>query len=233
MGIEEIRILAIEDELDIRTLILHNLKKDGYVAIGARTGEEGLRLAVTHKPHLILLDLMLPGMDGMAVCRKLRADAQLASIPVLMLTARNDEEATVFGLESGADDYLAKPFSNRLLLAHIRALLRRTEARVEEQRHEAELIVGEIRLVPRRMEVTVDGRRTDLTSGEYRMLQAMMRRPGIVFTRNQLIDLVHGTMHAVTDRAVDVQVVGLRRKLGRAGARIETVRGAGYRVSSE
>jgi two-component system phosphate regulon response regulator PhoB len=176
---------------------------------------------------------MLPGMDGMAVCRKIRKNPELKSTPVLMLTARSEEEDTVSGLEAGADDYVTKPFSNRVLLARIRSLLRRGGIFTDEDEDDKNLTVGGIRLVPEMREVTVHGRRVDLTAGEYKMLQVLMRRPGVVFTRNQLLDLVRGTLHAVTDRAVDVQVVGLRRKLGRAGAMIETVRGAGYRISPE
>ncbi len=230
---EEIRVLVVEDENDIRTLILHNLRKDGYSVLGAADGEEGLALAERHRPHCIVLDLMLPGMDGMAVCRKVRADAELRSTPILMLTARSGEDDMVTGLEAGADDYVAKPFSNRVLLARVRSLLRRSGVIGESETEVKPLAVGEIRLIPEKREVTVNGRRVDLTAGEYKTLQVMMRRPGVVFTRNQLLDLVRGTMHAVTDRAVDVQVAGLRKKLGPAGARVETVRGAGYRIAPE
>lgn len=231
MGKEHITVLAVEDESDIRMLLLHHLRKDGYRAVGAASGEEALRAAAEHKPDLIILDLMLPGMDGMAVCRKIRGDADLKRTPVLMLTARSEEEDMVSGLEAGADDYIAKPFSNRVLLARVRSLLRRSGFLDEEQDDGAVLSVGDIRLVPEKHEVTVAGRVVDLTAGEFKMLRVMLRRPGMVFSRNQLLDLVHGSLHAVTDRAVDVQVVGLRKKLGQAGTRIETVRGAGYRIS--
>jgi two-component system phosphate regulon response regulator PhoB len=227
----EIHILVIEDDGDIRTLLLHHLHKDGYSAAGAPNGEEGLRKAQERHPHLIVLDLMLPGMDGMAVCRKIRKNPELKNTLVLMLTARSEEEDTISGLEAGADDYVTKPFSNRVLLARIRSLLRRGGIFADESEDDGNLTVGEIRLVPEMREVTVNGRRVELTAGEYKMLQVLMRRPGVVFTRNQLLDLVRGALHAVTDRAVDVQVVGLRRKLGRAGSMIETVRGAGYRIS--
>ena len=233
MNKDEILVLVVEDESDIRTLLLHHLRKDGYAAAGAADGEQGLRLARERSPQLIVLDLMLPGMDGMAVCRKIRADADLRDTLILMLTARNQEEDMVSGLEAGADDYVAKPFSNRVLLARVRSLLRRGGFLGGDGEERGTLNVGEICLVPERREVTVGGRRVDLTAGEYGMLTVMMRRPGVVFTRNQLLDMVRGTMHAVTDRAVDVQVVGLRRKLGQAGTRIETVRGAGYRITRE
>lgn len=229
----EIHILVVEDERDIRTLILHHLRKDGYSTVGASDGEDGLRKAEERRPHLVVLDLMLPGMDGMAVCRKIRKNTETRTTPVLMLTARGEEEDMVSGLEAGADDYVVKPFSNRVLLARIRSLLRRSGVYASESDEEQSLTVGEIRLVPEMREVTVNGEQIELTAGEYKMLQILMRRPGVVYTRNQLLDLVRGTLHAVTDRAVDVQVVGLRRKLGGAGAKIETVRGAGYRISSK
>lgn len=230
----EIHILVVEDETDIRTVILHNLRKDGYSTAGAATGEEALAMAEERKPDMIVLDLMLPGMDGMAVCRKIRKNPGLKKTPVLMLTARGEEQDMVSGLEAGADDYVVKPFSNRVLLARIRSLLRRSGLLSDDDEEEEKgLTVGEIHLVPERREATVEGEKVNLTAGEYKMLQIMMRRPGVVFSRNQLLDLVRGAMHAVTDRAVDAQVVGLRRKLGRAGARIETVRGVGYRITAD
>lgn len=230
---DEIGVLVVEDEADIRTLILFNLQKDGYQAYGAPSGEEGLRLVAEKSPRLVVLDLMLPGMDGVAVCRKLRKNPDTRNIPILMLTARGEEEDVVSGLEAGADDYMSKPFSNRVLLARVRSLLRRSGALGDDSGADGTLSVGGIVLTPERHEVTVDGRKVELTSGEYKTLQTMMRRPGVVFTRNQLLDLVRGALHAVTDRAVDVQIVGLRRKLGPAGSMIETVRGAGYRISAE
>ncbi len=226
----DVHILVIEDENDIRTLILHHLHKDGYSAVGAADGEDGLKKVERGKPHLIILDLMLPGMDGMAVCRKLRGNPLTRNIPILMLTARGEEDDMVSGLEAGADDYVVKPFSNRVLLARVRSLLRRGGVFAGNDEETKSVTVGEITLLPEMREVTVSGRKIDLTAGEYKMLQVLMRRPGVVFSRNQLLDLVRGTLHAVTDRAVDVQVVGLRRKLGKAGSKIETVRGAGYRI---
>lgn len=230
---DAIIILTVEDEEDIRELLLHALRKEGFTALGAADGEEGLRLAGEHRPDLIVLDLMLPGMNGMAVCRRIRRDPLLKTTPILMLTARSEENDMVSGLEAGADDYIAKPFSNRVLLARIRSLLRRAGGLEDGDGPDGVLAVGGIRLIPEKREVTVDGERIDLTAGEYKMLQVMLRRPGVVFTRNQLLDLVRGTLHAVTDRAVDVQIVGLRRKLGPAGARVETVRGAGYRIAPD
>lgn len=229
----DIGVLVVEDDPDIRKLVLFNLGKDGYLAWGAATGEDGLKLFKEKRPRLVVLDLMLPGMDGMAVCRKIRALPDGAAVPILMLTARDGEEDVVAGLDAGADDYLPKPFSNRVLLARARSLLRRAGALGPETTEEGRLAAGPITLVPERRETLVDGRKVDLTSGEFKMLHIMMRRPGVVFTRAQLLDLVHGGLHAVTDRAVDVQVAGLRKKLGRAGHLVETVRGAGYRIAPE
>lgn len=227
----DITVLVVEDEADILTLLLFQLRKDGFEALGAATGEEGLRLVREKHPQLVILDRMLPGMDGTAVCRKIRSDAAIAATPVLMLTARGSEEDTVSGFEAGADDYVTKPFSNRVLLARVRSLLRRSGRLDSDPAGEDTLAVGDIELCPERREVTVRGTKVELTAGEFKMLQVMMRRPGIVFARDQLLDMVHGSLHAVTERAVDVQVVGLRKKLGAAGSHIETVRGAGYRIA--
>ncbi len=234
MSKDEITIFVIEDEEDINKLLLFNLRKEGYVACGAGSGEEGLKMLAETRPDLLILDLMLPGMDGMAVCRKMKQHPDLKNIPILMLTARNEEEDVVSGFDAGADDYVAKPFSNRVLMARVRSLLRRSGLVEDEDQSDTQsLSVGEITLLPERREVTVDNKPVELTAGEYKMLQVMMRRPGVVFTRYQLLDLVRGALHAVTDRAVDVQIVGLRKKLGKAGKRIETVRGAGYRISQK
>lgn len=232
------RVLVVEDDPDIRKLLLFNLGKDGYDAFGAANGEEGLRLFAEKAPDLVILDLMLPGMDGMAVCRRIRRDAERGGVPILMLTARSGEDDMVSGLEAGADDYVPKPFSNRVLLARVRTLLRRGgrdaggggSGSGSGGGNAGTLTVGPLSLNPERREATVFGRPVELTAGEFKTLQVMMRRPGVVFTRAQLLDLVRGNLHAVTDRAVDVQVASLRKKLDRAGSMVETVRGAGYRV---
>ncbi len=230
---DEITILVIEDEADIRTLLTFQLAKEGYRTLEAGDGETGLRLLKEQLPQLLVLDLLLPGMDGMAVCRKARANPDTRRTLILMLTARGQDEDMVSGLEAGADDYVAKPFSNQVLLARVRSLLRRGMLLEETERETVELTVAGITLRPETREVLVEGGRVELTAGEFKMLRVMMRRPGVVFERGQLLDLVRGSLHAVTERAVDVQVAGLRRKLGAAGARIETVRGAGYRITNE
>jgi two-component system alkaline phosphatase synthesis response regulator PhoP len=220
-------ILVIEDEEDIRELIRYNLEKDGYRVLMAHSGEDGLELARRSAPSLVLLDLMLPGIDGLEVCRQLKSDAALKAIPVVIVTARGDEPDVVSGLELGADDYISKPFSPKVLLARVKTVLRRNKAgEVDPQmvvRHER------LSVNPQRREVSIDNELIDLTNTEFKLLHFLMRKPGIVFTRDQIVDGVHGDDYPVTDRSVDVQVVGLRKKLHEYGACIETVRGVGYR----
>ena len=178
-------------------------------------------------PDLVLLDLMLPGVDGFAVTRALKADARTAQIPIAFLSARGDEADIVAGLELGAEDYITKPFSPRVLVARVKAILRRrAEAPPAEK---AILKAHEMTINPGRHEVLVGGKPVELTSTEFRLLHYIARRPGWVFTRNQIIDAVRGEDSAVTDRSVDVHVVSLRKKLGIAGKHIETIRGVGYR----
>ena len=222
------KILIVEDEEDIRELIEYSLVKQGYQVIPAETGEKGLNLLQSEVPDLILLDLMLPGIDGLEVCRKLKRDPDTEVIPLIMLTAKGEESDIVAGLELGADDYLTKPFSPRVLTARIRAVLRRkTEEPLDEQE---ELRIHDLTIHPGRHEVLVDGKAIPpLTATEFRVMHALAQRPGWVFTRHQIANTVHGGDHFVTDRSVDVQIVGLRKKLGQAAAYIETIRGVGYR----
>lgn len=219
-------VLVVEDEESILELLRYNLDKAGFTVIPAASGEEGLALARQRRPDLILLDLMLPGIDGLEVCRQLKKSKETESIPVVMLTARGEEADIVAGLELGADDYLTKPFSPRVLLAHIGATLRRTYV-VPATRDT--LAAGAIFLDRGRRETTVSGSPVELTFTEFEVLWYLASRPGLVFTRSQIVDAVRGSDYPVTERAVDVQIVGLRRKLGEAGALIETVRGVGYR----
>jgi two-component system phosphate regulon response regulator PhoB len=220
-------VLAVEDDKDILELITYNLEREGYEVTGVASGEDGVDAARSEKPDLVLLDLMLPGIDGLEVCRKLKADPDTAHLPVIMVTAKGEESDIVTGLELGADDYVTKPFSPKVLIARMRAVQRRRgRAEVTE---EDVLKIDEIVIHPGRHEVTVEGERVDLTFTEFRILHILARRPGWVFTRHQIVDAIHGEHYPVTDRAVDVQIVGLRRKLGSAGEYIETVRGVGYR----
>ncbi len=220
------RILVVEDEEDIQELIRYNLEKESYRVTCAGSGEAALESVVKDIPDLVILDLMLPGIDGLSVCRELRASDRSRTVPVLMLTAKDDEADIVTGLELGADDYMTKPFSPRVLLARVRALLRRRAASPETG---DTIRRGGIEIDAGRHRVTIAGEVLDLTLTEFRVLEFLARRPGIVFTRYQIVDAVKGEDYPVTDRSVDVQIVGLRKKLGDDRDCIETVRGVGYR----
>lgn len=219
-------ILIIEDDRAIRSVISVVLKGAGYTIVKeAETGDDGLRIVKELKPSLVLLDIMLPGIDGFSVCRRIRENPETASIPVIMLTARSEEEDIVRGLECGADDYITKPFSRQVLLARVRAVLRRPESRrpVAAEEFDGLTVNAEAH------SVTLKGKPLDLTGSEYRVLTLLLSRPERVYTRSQIIDLTQDPDKAVTDRAVDVQIVGLRRKLGSWAKHIETIRGVGYR----
>lgn len=220
-------ILIVEDEEDIRELIRYNLQKEGYGIQEAGTGEEALTKIHGEIPSLVLLDLMLPELDGLEVCKRIKQDAVARHIPIVMLTAKGEEADVVAGLEVGADDYVTKPFSPRVLLARIRAVLRRG---ARENLAETDSIkVHDLVIHLGRHEVLLRGEPINLTHTEFQVLAYLARRPGWVFTRYQIVDAVHGDDYPVTDRSVDVQIVGLRKKLGDAGNYIETVRGVGYR----
>lgn len=220
-------ILVVDDEEDIRELIRYNLSKDGFNVTCAASGEEGLSMARELRPSLIVLDIMLPGINGIEVCRQLRGDATLAKVPIVMVSARGEEDDIVTALELGADDYVCKPFSPAVLTARIKSVIRR--GHVEPLGAETILTVDGLVVNPIRREVLVHGAVIDLTNTEFKLLHFLMRNPGVVYTRTQIVDGVHGDDYPVTDRSVDVQVVGLRKKLGEGGALIETVRGVGYR----
>jgi len=220
-------VFVVEDEEDILELIVYNLTKEGYQVRGFTRGEDALRQARLGPPGCMVLDLMLPGIDGLEVCRTLRGNTDTQKVPIIMLTAKGEEADIVAGLELGADDYIVKPFSPRILLARLRAVLRRRRERDTTEREPLE--IKGIEIHPGRHEVVVDGKRVDLTSSEFKALYYLADRPGWVFTRYQIVEAVHGSNYPVTDRSVDVLMVGLRKKLGKAGRAIETVRGIGYR----
>lgn len=222
-------ILVVEDEEDILALIHYNLTREGFRSTCATSGEEALRIVQKDPPDLVILDLMLPGIDGLEVCRTLKSQAETRFVAVLMVTAKGEEADVVAGLEMGADDYVTKPFSPRILIARAQAVLRRN-AGAEEPAEQPEVIkVAGLLIHPGRNEVLVDDQSVDLTYTEFRVLQFLASRPGWVFTRYQIVNAVRGDDYSVTDRAVDVQIVGLRKKLGVYGKYIETVRGVGYR----
>lgn len=220
-------ILVVDDEEDILELVRYNLSKDGYRVSLVTSGEEALKAARSSQPDVILLDLMLPGVDGLEVCRLLKQDPKTQHIPVIMLSAKGEEADIVTGLELGAADYITKPFSPRILIARLRAVLRRRAAQMVSE--SAPLAIHDLVIHPGRHEVLVQGQPVDLTVTEFRLLHMLARRPGWVFTRSQIVNGVHGDDYPVSDRSVDVQVVGLRKKLGICGDYIETVRGVGYR----
>ncbi|MFM7107051.1 MAG: response regulator [Planctomycetaceae bacterium] len=223
-----LRILVVDDEEDLLELVRYNLAKEGYAVECVASGEAALESVRRSPPDLIVLDLMLPTVDGLEVCRRLKADARTRDVPIVMLTAKGEDADMVAGLERGADDYVAKPFSPRVLAARVRALLRRNEARRQAEL-ETTIDVHELSIHPGRHEVMLAGRPVELTYTEFALLQFLARRPGWAFTRTQIVDAVKGEDYPVTERSVDVQVAGLRKKLGPFGSYIETVRGVGYR----
>ncbi len=223
------RVLVVEDEEDILDLIKYNLAKEGYEVTGVTSGERGLLEAKKRPPDLLILDLMLPGIDGMEVCRALKNDPKTAAIPVLMLTAKSEESDIVAGLELGADDYITKPFSPKVLISRVRTAIRRRTAAAVNRDETSVIRVHEIELHPGRHECRVKNKAVALTLTEFRILHFLARNAGWVFERDRIVEEVQGPDYPVTLRAVDVQIVGLRRKLGAAGKHIETVRGIGYR----
>jgi two-component system alkaline phosphatase synthesis response regulator PhoP len=220
-------ILVVDDEKEILELLEYNLKRDGYGVSLVKSGEEAMERVKTGLPDLILLDLMLPGMDGLEVCRILKNDSRTSHIPIVMLTAKGEEADIVAGLELGADDYVTKPFSPRVLTARVKAVLRRKGREPADEKKVVK--AGDIVIDKSRHEVTVAGKPVTLTFTEFEILRFLAARPGRVFTRYQIIDAIRQSEYAVTDRSVDVQIVALRRKLGARGNQIETVRGVGYR----
>lgn len=221
------RILVVDDEEDILELVRFHLAREGYQLVLATSGEDALKKAGREAFDLVVLDLMLPGLDGLEVAKALKNDAKTKSLPIIMLTARGEDADVVAGLEIGADDYITKPFSPRVLTARVKAVLRRrSRTAVEDTKV---ILIHELEIHPGRRTVIAGGQTLDLTFTEFQLLCVLARRPGWVFTRSQIVDAVRGSDYPVTDRSVDVQVVGLRKKLGGFGHYIETVRGVGYR----
>lgn len=227
---QDTTVLLVEDEQDLLELLGYNLSREGFQVETAMTGEAGLQKAreLGKDLDLVLLDLMLPGIDGLEVCKTLKGRDHTSGVPIIMLTAKGEEADIVRGLESGADDYITKPFSPRVLMARISAVLRRREG--EAKTGSSSVIqIGQVQIDTERHEVRVKGEPTTLTATEFKLLLLLASKAGRVFTRQQIIESIHEGYAAVTDRSVDVQVVSLRRKLGDAGRSVETVRGVGYR----
>jgi two-component system alkaline phosphatase synthesis response regulator PhoP len=230
MGMSKGIILVIDDEEDLIELVRYNLNKEGFEVVGAGDGGSGLAQAVQNRPDLIIIDLMLPGIDGLEVCRTLRARNETSHIPLIMLTAKGSESDRVVGLELGADDYIIKPFSPRELAARIKALLRRTRG---YQQNKSIIRRRELSIDLNSHEVSCGDADVELTATEYRLLQFMASHPGHVFSRNSIIENVLGRDVTVLDRTIDVHIMALRRKLGKCGEWIETIRGFGYKFRED
>lgn len=219
------KILIVEDDKVIRTVLemsLHGAGFRHFESVGR--GDDALRLAAATKPDLVLLDLMLPGLDGLSVARRIRENGQLADTRIIMVTARTEEEDIVRGLDAGADDYIPKPFSREVLLARVRAVLRRSGG-------ERQMAAAGLRLDDSSRSATIDGERVRLSPTEFIILELLVRNRGRVLTRSRMLDAIAGDEKSITERNIDVQLVGLRRKLGSWGAKIETIRGVGYRIA--
>lgn len=221
-------ILIVDDEEDIIELIKYNLKNEGYSILTATTGEQAIKIAKQANPDLMVLDLMLPGISGLEVTKYLKSLEETCRIPIVMLTAKGDESDIVIGLELGANDYISKPFSPKVLIARIRAILRRRKKNTDDvsnpAKQEEDLIIDRAKHI-----VTIKGETVDLTLSEFELLSFLTEKKGWVFTRNQIVDAIRGENYAVTQRSIDVIIVGLRKKLKNHASTIETVRGVGYR----
>ena len=222
-------ILLIEDEHDIRELLKFHLERENLLVEAVENGEDALLSLKSHTPSMILLDLMLPGIDGLEVCRRLKAQPETRDIPIIMLTAKDSEADIVSGLEMGAADYVCKPFSPRVLMARIRAVLRRPMTDAAAETGGPAITIGPLTVDPGRHKVEIKGKEIQLTYTEFRILRMLVENPGRAFSRQQIVDQVRGESYSVTERIVDVQMVSLRKKLGSLGDWIETVRGVGYR----
>lgn len=224
-------ILVIDDEKDILKLLQYNLEKEGYQVLLSKTGEEGLELARNKKPDLVILDLMLPGIDGLEVCKLLKAQKPTNHAPILMLTAKSTETDQIVGLELGASDYIAKPFSVKVLLARVKNIFRSQEVKRETG---ANLVkAGDLVIDKERFSFTVKGKPISLTKLEFKILSFLMENQGIVFSRDKLLSGAWGGESFVVDRTVDVHIRSIREKLGKYRDLIETVRGTGYRFKEE
>ncbi|MFQ5715861.1 MAG: response regulator [Nitrospinales bacterium] len=223
------KIVVVEDEEDILELVRYNLVKEGFEVSCVMSGEDAIKTVRSELPDLVVLDLMLPGVDGLEVCKTLKNDSTTSEIPVVMLTARGEEVDVVTGLELGADDYITKPFSPRILATRIKAILRRKNIPASDALKV--LRWGDLVIHPQRHEVHIKDQPVELTFTEFHILYFLAARPGWVFTRGQIVEAVRGNDYAVTDRSVDFQIVGLRKKLGACAKLIRTVRGVGYKFN--
>lgn len=224
---EHLSAVVIEDEEDILELISYNLRREGFDVKGATSGEDGLTLVENSRPNVVLLDLMLPGVSGLNVCKRLKENSDLQSIPILMVSAKGAESDIIAGLEMGADDYVTKPFSPKILVARVRAVLRRSHGTTSDIKRK--IAVQELVIDPSRFQAALADRPLSLTKDEFYLLFFLARHPGWVFTRYQIVNGIKGENYIVSERTIDVRIAGLRKKLGIFSDYIETVRGVGYR----
>jgi two-component system, OmpR family, alkaline phosphatase synthesis response regulator PhoP len=231
INMERRKICIIEDQKDIILLVSFNLEKEGYKVVSHETGENALEFVTQNSPDLILLDIMIPHMDGFEVIKELKREPKTCDIPVIFLSAKSEETNIVSGLELGADDYITKPFSVAVLVARIRALLRKQKPSAIDNK-ESLLSFENIKIYPDRYEVYVDDKLVKLNNTEIQLLTCLIQHPGRVFSRNQIIDFMKGESYFVTDRLVDVLLVSIRKKLGPISKCIQTVRGVGYKIKA-
>ena len=222
------KIVVIEDEPDIVEVLSYNLKREGYNVSSTLRGDEGLNLVRNQSPNLVVLDLMLPGMDGLSICQQLKSDSLVRDIPIIIISAKGEESDVVIGLEMGADDYLTKPFSPRELIARVKAVLRRGPTQEDKARER--ILLGKLVIDVARHEVNVDDELISLTATEFKILHQLASQSGRAFTREQLLNRVVGLGVVVVDRNIDVHIRALRKKLGDASDMIQTIRGVGYRL---
>jgi two-component system phosphate regulon response regulator PhoB len=222
------KIVVIEDEPDIVEVVSYNLKREGYNVLSVERGDEGLNLVRNQSPDLVILDLMLPGMDGLSICQQMKSDPLVRDIPVIIISGKGEESDVVIGLELGADDYLTKPFRGRELVARVKAVLRRGPTQEDQTRER--IVVNNLLIDVARHEVRVDDELINLTATEFKILYQLASQPGRAFTREQLLNRVVGVGVVVVDRNIDVHILAVRKKLGDAAKMIQTIRGVGYRL---
>ncbi|MBT3461024.1 MAG: response regulator [Gammaproteobacteria bacterium] len=224
-------IVVVEDETDIQDIIAYNLKREGYDVLTASRGDQGLSLIQAKNPDLVILDIMLPGVDGLTICQQLRAETKTKALPIIILSAKEEESDVVIGLGLGADDYIPKPFSPRELLARVKAVLRRSTARESQQQDQIRR--GDLIIDIDRHQVSLQGTPLKLTATEFKLLMVLASHPGRAFSREQLLNRVVGDAVVVVDRNIDVHIRSVRKKLGTQTGLIETVRGVGYRFADQ
>ncbi len=221
------KIVIIEDEPDIVEVLTYNLKREGFNVVSVERGDEGLNAVRNQSPNLVILDLMLPGIDGLSLCQQMKSDPLIKEIPIIIISAKGEESDVVIGLELGADDYLPKPFSPRELLARVKAVLRRGP--INEEPNKKRISIGDLVVDAVRHEVRLKGALINLTATEFKLLLQLAAQPGRAYTREQLLNRIVGRGVVVIDRNIDVHIRSLRKKLGHSGQLIQTIRGVGYR----